>query len=102
MDKEFAPMITHTTKEQQDPKKHHAYRLSNNGLLYFEDADHKAQLCMPACERLDLLKEVHDSAHASWKCTLATLRDRFYWPQMHTDVTNYVHTCNPCQKIKHN
>ena len=60
---------------------------------------------MPASERLNLLKEVHDSAHesahAGWEHTLAALRDRFYWPRMCTDVTNYVCTCDPCQKIKH-
>ena len=29
------------------------------------------------------------------------LRDRFYWPRMRLDVTEYVRTCDPCQKIKH-
>ena len=40
-DKDFAPMIAHTIEEPQDIRKHRAYRLSDNGLLYFEDADHK-------------------------------------------------------------
>jgi hypothetical protein len=54
---------------------------------------------------MELLKEVHDKAHEStharWECTLASLRDRFYWPTMRKDVTEYVHSCDPCQKIKH-
>ena len=41
-DKEFAPMITRTAKEQQDRRKHQAYRLSDKGLLYFQDTGHKA------------------------------------------------------------
>ena len=32
---------------------------------------------------------------------LAALRDRFYGPRMRMDVTDYVRTCDPCQKIKH-
>ena len=49
-DKDFALLITRTLEEPQDARKYHAYRISNNGLLYFEDADHKAQLCILASE----------------------------------------------------
>ena len=101
----FAPLITRTLEEPQDARKFCAYRISDNGLLYFEDADHNVRLCIPAVERLNLIKEVHDgaheTAHAGWERTLASLRDRFYWPRMRADVTDYVHTCDPCQKIKH-
>ena len=80
--------------------------MGNKGLLCFENADHKARLCVPASEQLSLIKEVHDSAHesahAGWEQTLAALRDRFYWLHMHSDVTDRMHTCNSCQKIKHN
>ena len=104
-DKDFAPLITRTIEEPQDARKHRAYRMSDNGLLYFEDADHNIRLCVPALERTNIIKEVHDgaheTAHAGWERTLATLRDRFYWPRMRADVTDYVRTCDPCQKIKH-
>ena len=49
-DKDFAPLITHTLEEPQDTRKFRAYQIGNNGLLYFEDADHKARLCVPAVE----------------------------------------------------
>ena len=104
-DKSFASLITRMLEEPQDARKYRAYRLGNNGLLYFEDADQKVRLCVPITERLNLVKEVHDSAHesahAGWERTLVALRDRFYWPRMRLDVTNYVRTCDPCQKIKH-
>ena len=62
-------------------------------------------MCVPETERNAILKEVHDeaheSAHAGWERTLASLRERFYWPSMRKDTTDYVHTCDPCQKIKH-
>jgi len=104
-DKDFAPLITRALEEPQDARKYRAYRISENGLLYFEDTDHNARLCVPAIERVNLIKEIHDgaheTAHAGWERTLASLRDRFYWPRMRADVTDYVRTCDPCQKIKH-
>ena len=79
-DRDFAPLIKRTLEEPQDARKYRAYRISNNGLLYFEDTDHNAWLCVPTVERLNLIKEIHDgaheTAHAGWERTLATLRDR--------------------------
>jgi len=46
--KDFAPMIMHTIEEPQDMRKHCTYRLSKNGLLYFEDMDHKVRLSQGA------------------------------------------------------
>src|SRR5271169_7007531 len=83
----------------------HPYRIGNNGLLYFKDADSKVRLCVPVAHRMNLIKEVHDEAHegahAGWERTLATMREHFYWPNMRKDVTQYVQTCDPCQKTKH-
>ena len=60
---------------------------------------------MPVAHRMNLIKEVHDEAHegahAGWERTLATMREHFYWPNMRKDVTQYVQTCDPCQKTKH-
>jgi hypothetical protein len=104
-DKDFTSLARRVLEESTDAKKYRAYRHSDNGLLYFEDADRKARLCVPLTERIALIKEVHDeaheSAHAGWERTLASLRQRFYWPSMRLDVTEYVRTCDPCQKIKH-
>ena len=104
-DEDFRQLITCTLEEPQDERKFCAYRISDNGLLYFEDADHNLRLCMPFTEQINLIKEVHNSAHksahAGWEHTLAVLQDRFYWPQMWQDVTEYIHTCDPCQKTKH-
>jgi Integrase zinc binding domain len=93
-DKDFASLFNRTSNEGADDKKYQAYRFSDNGLLYFEDADHKIRLCVPLKERAALIKEVHneahESAHAGWERTLASLRQRFYWPTMRLDTTEYV------------
>ena len=105
-DKSFKALFSRLHSEGFDERKYRAYRIGANGLLYFEDADAKIRLCVPERERKEILKEVHDgpheSAHAGWERTLATLRERFYWPGMRMDVAKYVRTCDPCQKIKHN
>jgi hypothetical protein len=105
-DKDFAKIITRTHSEQFDERKYRAYRIASNGLLYFEDADSHLRLCIPDSERNAIIKATHDGAHegahAGWERTLSSLRERFYWPRMSSDVKEYVHTCDPCQKIKHN
>ena len=63
------------------------------------------RLCVPLTERMAVIKEVHDSAHesahAGQEHTLASLRNRFYWPSLRLDVTNYMSSCDPCQRVKH-
>jgi hypothetical protein len=104
-DAHFGPVYARSEKERPHDLKQQAYQLSDNGLLYFEDADRKLCLCIPASMQAIMMREVHDSphegAHAGWEKTLAKLRDRFYWPSMRQDVIRYVQTCDPCQKTKH-
>jgi hypothetical protein len=105
-DKDFSRLLERTQAEGLDDRKYRAYRVANNGLLYFEDADGHLRLCVPKTERNEILQSVHDdaheSAHAGWERTLSAIRERFYWPRMSSDVKEYVRTCDPCQKIKHN
>ena len=104
-DRYFGPLKKRAETERDSDLKFRAYRVSEQGLLLFRDPDERMRLCVPASERQELLREVHDSAHegahAGWERTLARLRTRFYWPTMRQDVINYVKTCDPCQKIKH-
>ena len=80
--------------------------MADNGLLYFEDADSRLRLCVPNSERSMIVKAVHDEAHegahAGWERTLVSAREHFYWPRMSSNVKEYVSSCDPCQKIKHN
>jgi hypothetical protein len=105
LDKDFAAVIERTRSENLLEHKRRAYRLAENGLLYFEDADGKIRLCVPLKERTTIIKEVHDSAHESAHAgrerTLASLREHFYWPSLRCDVIDYVLSCDPCQKVKH-
>ena len=104
-DKDFALVRKQILEERLQDQKYQAYCIADNGLMYFEDANSNIRLCMPSSERSSLIQEVHDlvhkTAHVGWECTLASLQTHYYWLFMRHNVTNYVCTCDPCQKIKH-
>ena len=79
---------------------------SQQRLLYFEDTDSHLRLCIPNSERSAIVKivhnEAHEGVHAGWGHTLASVQERFYWPRMSSDIKEYVSSCDPYQRIKHN
>ena len=40
--------------------------------------------------RRDLIKDTHDRGHFGRNKTYAVLKDRFYWPNMFTDILEFV------------
>ncbi|CAK9824011.1 Retrovirus-related Pol polyprotein from transposon 412, partial [Anthophora retusa] len=53
--------------------------------------------------RQDIIFENHTSAYAGHKGVTKTyrrIREKYYWPQMETDVTNFVTSCRECQRNK--
>lgn len=82
-----------------------------DGLLYFQDPKTKCglhplkqmKLYAPTAARGCLLKHYHDhptAGHLGIAKTLARLRLRFFWPNMASDVKNYVVSCAVCQTTK--
>ena len=58
-------------------------------------------IVLPMEYRMIVLHFVHDrSGHHGHDKTLHTLRERFDWPTMHSDVIRYINTCDTCQKTK--
>ena len=58
-------------------------------------------LCTPECMTKFVLKMCHDEhGHFGRDKTLDTVKTRFYWPSMHTDVVEYVRSCLQCQQGK--
>ena len=83
-DKEFSKVLERMRNEDFDERKYRAYRVADNGLLYFEDEDSHLRLCIPSPERSAIVRVVHDEAHegthAGWEHTLTSAQERFYWP----------------------
>lgn len=50
-----------------------------------------------------LIREYHDSlvgGHTGYKRTIDRLKENYYWPNMKSDIKNYVQTCDACQRNK--
>ena len=76
---------------------------------YFGKGDYSITVCTgevtipPVDQRLQIIKESHDSAvggHKGVFKTLERVRERFYWKGVKEEVQNYVKTCESCQKKK--
>ena len=73
---------------------------SHDGLLYY-----KRRLWIPNDARLRtrILMECHDaptSGHLGKDKTIATVKQRFYWPGMDDEMQRYVVSCDECQRNK--
>lgn len=58
-------------------------------------------MVLPKVQRRRALEGCHDQVgHMGRERTLSLLRDRFYWPGMVKDVTDYVSSCDRCLRRK--
>ena len=73
-----------------------------NGVLYLRMPDgSRPKLIVPRSEVTMILHQVHEQlGHAGQKKTEAAVRQRFWWPAIHTDVVNHCTKCETCARIK--
>ncbi len=77
--------------------------LWEDGTLYWLDRSQNNRICVPKKNRVQVLKEFHDSptgGHFGLEKTLSIIRRYFYWPNMKQFINDYVTTCDLCQKHK--
>ena len=74
------------------------------GILYRtvkEEEIEIEQLVLPECYRKEVLKGLHnDVGHPGQERTIRLMRDRYYWPGMANDVTQWVSSCDRCIRRK--
>ena len=59
------------------------------------------QLVVPPCYREEILRGLHnDVGHPGQERTMRLIRDRFYWPGVGVDVTNWINSCERCIRRK--
>ena len=62
------------------------------------------QLVVPKSLRTLVINACHDlpspGGHLAFKGTFDKVRDRCWWPTMHSDVAEHVESCLPCQRRK--
>ena len=74
------------------------------GVLYREVQDKEEkiyQLVLPYCYRKTVLNGLHDEiGHPGRDRTMSLLRERFFWPNMSTDVDSWISRCDRCLRRK--
>lgn len=89
------------------------YEIDNDILIYLYHNRNRGlppgqrlvkQLCIPRKFRRDILYAYHDciagGGHQGTERTVEALRTKYFWPNMWTDVHNYIKTCETCQQSK--
>ena len=89
-----------------------SYFFLNEGLLFRsylpghlrKRSTFRDQLVVPKSLRKIVINSCHDlpasGGHLAFKATFDTIRDRFWWPTMSTDVRTHIEACLSCQHRK--
>lgn len=72
------------------------YHKTQTGLIIHTQ---KGKILLPKQLRTNIIQLHHNnplSAHYGREKTLARVQEQFYWPNITTDINNYINTCNSC------
>ena len=59
------------------------------------------QLCIPSTLRDDITKAYHDNnGHIGFDKLYESIRNKYYWPRMYAELSEYVKNCSECQQAK--
>ena len=73
--------------------------LTEDGRLYRRGIDSAHKLVVDQSQRMYLMKASHDSlGHRGFYATKSLIGERFWWPEMESDISWYCKTCDICQK----
>ena len=89
-----------TAKEEPTESLIKGYSLNKDGFLLFKD-----RLYVPDVPKVKLLilDEVHKtpySGHLGYQKTVTMLRKDYFWPNMKSEVAEYIARCLDCQQVK--
>jgi hypothetical protein len=104
-DAEFKTIWKSATATKDEWKPGQRFFRSDEGLLFFRDADYQPRLCVPYSKMPEVLAEAHETAmgaaHTSPERLWTKLSSKFYWKHMKKDIDEFCDSCDICQKIKH-
>lgn len=92
----------------ESPEKNSQYKFEEN-LLFKYCSNHKHgyiaswRLVVPKPSRNDVISQCHDpplSAHGGYHKTIDRVRRDYFWPNMDSDVRNFIRKCETCKSIK--
>ena len=93
-----------SSKEDLCFRKQYKNLIIRRGILFRvlkEEDSAIEQLVVPPCYREEILRGLHnDVGHPGQERTMRLIRDRFYWPGVGADVTNWINSCERCIRRK--
>lgn len=84
----------------QKLKRHEHFKTSPQGVIYIKKEDRQLIL-VPRNLREKAIRLHHDlptAGHAGIKKTMLRIMEKFYWPKMKIDVTQFIRACDACSK----
>jgi len=104
-DKELASIVKTLQNDPRAGEKNPKFALFEleNGKLLWKDGLQNTRICIPAGQRVPLIKEYHDTpmgGHVGAEKVYHALKRHFYWPGMKSMIEGYTSTCDSCQKNK--
>ena len=71
--------------------------------LYKKSVDGIIRRCVPEHEQQDIIRDCHSSPygghHAGQRTAAKVLQSGFYWPTLFKDCTEFVKSCDQCQRV---
>lgn len=104
MDPDYEDLIKQISR---DPQSFPDFRVIDNRVYKLvknqgkvEDTRFLWKQYLPSFEREGAIKATHDKAHLGFDKTWASIRERFYWPRMSSEIKTYCRKCLTCQTSK--
>ena len=72
----------------------------NDGRLYCDISQANTRPYVPPALRKQVFRHLHGLSHPSKRATVKLIAERFVWPNMNTDIREWVSTCLKCQQCK--
>ena len=72
----------------------------SDGRLYCDISQANPRPYVPPALRKQVFRHLHGLSHPSKRATVKLIAERFVWPNMNTDIREWVSTCLKCQQYK--
>lgn len=86
--------------ECQKLKKHEHFKTSPQGVIYVKK-DNRQLILIPRILREKVIRLHHDlptAGHAGIRKTMLRILEKFYWPKLKIDVSQFIRACDACSK----
>lgn len=92
--------LQHLRQSNHSSYKFQVITLADNLELFCDDTTGRLRPFIPTELRRKVFDSIHNLAHSGISATVNTVQERFCWPSLKRDVSLWVKTCVPCQRVK--